>query len=308
MIYLILIGTFGAVFTGTMAAHQFIFGERIKLAQRVDEVVGAPNGAVSAREQELSAPLYQRAIKPLLSYLAGLLTRFIPAAREASLAQKMIEAGNPGKLAPREMLVIKYLLAAGGAALFWSLAGQINITTAQCILLAVAGVPLGWMLPDFFLKSRAQKRKDDVEKNLPDVLDLLTVSVEAGLGFDGALMKVVEKSKGVLADEFLQVLQEAKMGKPRREALRDMAERLAVDDLSNFAGSVILADKLGISIGNVLRLQSEQMRQKRRQRAEEKAMKAPVKMLLPMVFFIFPAIFIVLLGPAVINIAKTFLM
>ncbi len=306
MIYLSLLGVFGVVLTGTITSYRLIFGERIKMAERVDQVVGNQNEPVSAREEELSAPLYQRAIKPFLAQLAGLLTRFVPAAREASLAQKMTEAGNPGNLAPRELLVIKYLLAAGAGTLLWLLAGLANTSTAQGILLAAAGIPLGWIMPDIWLKSRAQRRKDEVEKNLPDVLDLLTVSVEAGLGFDGALMKVVEKFKGVLADEFLQVLQEAKMGKPRQEALRDMADRIAVDDLSNFVGSIILADKLGISMGNVLRLQSEQMRQKRRQRAEEKAMKAPVKMLLPMVMFIFPAIFIVLLGPAVINIIKAF--
>ncbi|MTI83673.1 MAG: type II secretion system F family protein [Firmicutes bacterium] len=306
MIYLSLLGVFGVVLTGTITSYRLIFGERIKMAERVDQVVGNQNEPVSAREEELSAPLYQRAIKPFLAQLAGLLTRFVPAAREASLAQKMTEAGNPGNLAPRELLVIKYLLAAGGGTLLWLLADLANTSTAQGILLAAAGIPLGWIMPDIWLKSRAQRRKDEVEKNLPDVLDLLTVSVEAGLGFDGALMKVVEKFKGVLADEFLQVLQEAKMGKPRQEALRDMADRVAVDDLSNFVGSIILADKLGISMGNVLRLQSEQMRQKRRQRAEEKAMKAPVKMLLPMVMFIFPAIFIVLLGPAVINIIKAF--
>lgn len=306
MIYLSLLGVFGVVLTGTITSYRLIFGERIKMAERVDQVVGNQNEPVSAREEELSAPLYQRAIKPFLAQLAGVLTRFVPAAREASLAQKMTEAGNPGNLAPRELLVIKYLMAVGGGTLLWLLAGLANTSTAQGILLAAAGIPLGWIMPDIWLKSRAQRRKDEVEKNLPDVLDLLTVSVEAGLGFDGALMKVVEKFKGVLADEFLQVLQEAKMGKPRQEALRDMADRVAVDDLSNFVGSIILADKLGISMGNVLRLQSEQMRQKRRQRAEEKAMKAPVKMLLPMVMFIFPAIFIVLLGPAVINIIKAF--
>jgi len=306
MIYLTLSGVFGAVLTLTIALHRLLFGERLKLVQRVDKVLGSNNEPVSAREQELSIPLYQRAVKPLLTQLAGLLTRFIPAAREASLARKMMEAGNPGNLAPRELLVVKYLLAVGGGTTLWLLAGLINFSTAQCILFAAVGIPIGWILPDIILKSRAQRRKDEVEKNLPDVLDLLTVSVEAGLGFDGALAKVVEKFKGVLADEFYQVLQEAQMGKPRREALRDMANRVAVDDLSNFVGSVILADKLGISIGNVLRLQSGQMRQKRRQRAEEKAMKAPVKMLLPMVLFIFPAIFIVLLGPAVINIIKAF--
>lgn len=305
MLYLIITGIFGAALAGTMAAHQIIFGKRISLARRVNEVVGSQH-AVSVREQELATPLYQRVIKPLFTRLVELLSRVVPATREDSMAQKLLEAGNPGKLAPREWIIVKYLLAAGGGAFFWLLAALMSLSSSQCTLLTAAGIPFGWLLPDIFLKSLAQKRKLNVEKNLPDVLDLLTVSVEAGLGFDGALMKVVEKSKGVLADEFRQVLQEIKMGKPRREALREMADRVAMDDLSNFVGSIILADKLGISIGNILRMQSKQMRQKRRQKAEEKAMKAPVKMLFPMVIFIFPTIFIVLLGPAAIKIVQAF--
>jgi len=151
-----------------------------------------------------------------------------------------------------------------------------------------------------------RQRKEQVCKELPEILDLLTVCIEAGLGFDGALKKVVEKSKGVLADELYIVLQEISMGKPRKNALRDMADRLAVDDFSNFVGSIIMAEQLGISIGNVMRLQARDVRQKRRQRVEEQAMKAPVKMLVPMVFFVFPAIFIVLLGPAIIQIMRVF--
>jgi len=168
------------------------------------------------------------------------------------------------------------------------------------------GCVAGWLLPDVVLSSKVRQRKEQVEKSLPDVLDLITVCVEAGLGFDAAMVKVVEKSKGVLADELSLVLQEIRMGKPRREALREMADRIAVDDLSNFVGSVIMADQLGISIGNVLRTQSKEARQKRRQRVEEAAMKAPVKMLIPMVIFIFPAVFIVLLGPAAIQIMRAF--
>jgi tight adherence protein C len=134
---------------------------------------------------------------------------------------------------------------------------------------------------------------------------LLTVSVEAGLGFDAALLKVIDKMPGPLADEFKTVLQEVKVGKIKKDALRDMAERVGMQDLTTFLGSVIQAEQFGVSIGNVLRIQSEQMRQKRRQRAQEKAMKAPVKMLIPMVFFIFPTIFSVLLGPIVIKVIST---
>jgi tight adherence protein C len=298
-------GVFGITIIGTLALHRIIFGERIRMARRVDEVMGAP-AAPAVREEELAAPLYQRVIRPAMATLAGKLIRYLPATREEALVKKMHEAGNPGSLAPRELLVIKYVLAMAIAVVLGVLTEMMGKTGIQVFLLALAGIPLGWMLPDLFLQSRARQRKEEVKKNLPDTLDLLTVSVEAGLGFDGALMKVVEKSRGVLADEFVQVLREVKMGKVRSEALRDMAERLNVNDLSNFVGSVILADRLGISIGNVLRVQSNQMRQKRRQRAEEKAMKAPVKMLIPMVLFIFPAIFVVLLGPAAIQIMKAF--
>lgn len=305
IVYIMLIGIFGFVLTSTLLAHQLIFGERIRMTKRLDAVVGSP-APTPIRQQELSAPLYQRAIKPALVGLSNMLVKYIPIAREAQLAQKLLEAGNPGNLAPREIMVIKYLSAAAVSCLLWFFAQSLDKNFIQCLLLALVGIPSGWLLPDMFLNSKSRQRKEDVEKALPDVLDLLTVSVEAGLGFDGALVKVVQKSNGVLADEFVQVLQEAKMGKPRREALRDMANRVAVDDLSNFVGSVILADQLGISIGNVLRLQSKDIRQKRRQRAEEKAMKAPVKMLIPMVMFIFPAIFVILLGPALIQISKAF--
>ena len=146
-----------------------------------------------------------------------------------------------------------------------------------------------------------------MRRSLPDVLDLLTISVEAGLGFDAAVLRVTEKLGGVLGEEFSRVLQETKMGKSRREALRDMAARVGVDDVSSFVNAVIQAEQLGVSIGSVLRLQSQAMRVKRRQRAEEAALQAPVKMLFPLIFFIFPGLFVVLLGPAVIQIMETLL-
>ena len=165
---------------------------------------------------------------------------------------------------------------------------------------------IGYIIPEQLLKSKWNGRRKAVIKNLPDALDLLTVSVEAGLSFDGALVKVVEKSDNVLANEFKKVISETQMGKSRREALRDMSERLNVEELSTFINSLIQADTLGVSISKVLRIQSQQMRQKKRQMIEEKAMKAPVKMLIPMVLFIFPTIFIVLLGPAAIQIMEVF--
>lgn len=161
---------------------------------------------------------------------------------------------------------------------------------------------IGNISPSFWLKSKIKQRKGEILRTLPDILDLVMVSVEAGLGFDAAMMKVVEKQKGILAEEFNLVLQEIKIGKPRREALRDMAKKNDVEDLSNVIASLVQADQLGISMGNVLRNQSAQIRLRRKQRVQEAAQKAPVKMMIPLVFFVFPSLFIVILGPAIINI------
>lgn len=288
----------------TLLVYNFSTRERREFEKRVTEVVG--QRPVSIREQELKAPLYKRVIKPSLQKISILLTRVLPAEKEVELTRKIMTAGVESKIAPRELLVVKYFAAAGGCFLLWLLGGLASKSMFQALVMSGAGLALGWLIPDFYLSKKGTARKQEIEKNLPDALDLLTVSVEAGLGFDGALAKVANKKKGVLSDEFMVALQEIKMGKPRAEALRDMSKRTDVDDLTSFTGSVILADQLGISIGNILRLQSEQIRQKRRQRAEEAAMKTPIKIIIPMVFFIFPAIFVVLLGPAAIQIAETF--
>lgn len=306
MLLVAVAGAFGLGVMVILSLYLALTDERTKLEQRVDRVVGAP-AALPAREEELKLSLYRRALRPAFSALAGKVIKVMPVAREETLAKKIRQAGNPGNLAPRELLVIKYVLTAGVAVLFSLLGGALGYTGTKLILVALVGLPVGWLLPDLLLQSKARQRKEDVEKKLPDMMDLLTVSVEAGLGFDGAMQKVAGQSRGVLADELTQVLREVRMGKARSEALREMADRLGVNDMSNFVGSIILAERLGISIGNVLRVQSNQMRQKRRQRAEEKAMQAPVKMLFPLVFFIFPTIMVVLLGPAVIQIMETFM-
>jgi tight adherence protein C len=296
---------FVAVTAGTLVMHQVIFGERIKMKKRVTAVIGVEK-PVPIRQQELSAPLYQRAIKPLLSQMSFIMTKALPVVQEETIYKKLVRAGNPGNLAPREFIVIKYLLAGITGLVLWYIFSLLGKSSIQNLVLGVLGLVIGWLLPDFIVTSNINRRKEEIEKQLPDVLDFLTVSVEAGLGFDGALMKVVEKFKGILADEFLLLLQEIKLGKLRREALREMADRIGVDDFSNFVGSLILADQLGVSIGNVLRLQAKDVRTKRRQRIEEMAMKAPIKMLFPLVFCIFPTLFVVLLGPAFLQIMKLF--
>jgi tight adherence protein C len=176
---------------------------------------------------------------------------------------------------------------------------------AKCLLMTGIAALFGFFLPTMLLSSRITRRQDLITKAMPDALDLLTVCVEAGLGYDQAMAKVCEKSENELSLGFERVIQEIRLGKLRREALRDMADRMDVADMTSFVAAIIQADQLGVSIGKVLRIQSEQMRIKRRQRAEKKAHEAPVKMLIPMVFLIFPSIYIVLLGPSAIQILKS---
>ena len=171
--------------------------------------------------------------------------------------------------------------------------------TQRLLFTGVMGL-LGYFLPVIWLGRRIRSRQAEIVKTLPDALDLLTISVEAGLPFDGAMQRVAEKWDNEISKAFRRLLTEMRMGKSRREALRDMADRMDVPDVTSFVAALIQADQLGISIAKILRIQSEQMRIKRRQRAEEKAQQAPIKMLIPMTFLIFPTILIVILGPAIL--------
>lgn len=303
---LLLLGfVFLAVLFIFLAIYQITFGSRLEMSRRVVEVVGQRRPTI--REKELSEPIMKRVFRPLLNSMVRIVSRMLPSEKEASLSKKIIMAGKPGGFGPREFTAIKLILAVCGPAAFILAEPLLNWNYGNWLAATATSALAGWFMPDIFLHKKISERKNEVEKTMPDVLDMITVSMEAGMGFDGAILKVVEKSKGVLASEFLIVLQECKMGKSRKDALRDMANRIDVDDFSTFAGSVIMADQLGIGIGNVLRLHSDQVRRRRRQRAEEKAMKAPVKMMIPMVTCIFPTIFVVLLGPAAISLYQTFL-
>lgn len=252
-------------------------------------------------EDELAKPFAQRILAPLKGDLATTLTKLTPRSMRILIERKLTMAGGFGKLSSAEFLTVMGFLAAALpviAGTLGVLAGAPGNKIIGFVLLAFLASQL---LPVLLLQHRIARRKRCIQKDLPDVLDLLTVSVEAGLGFDGALAKLAEKMKGALVDEFSRVLQEMRMGVARREAITAMGTRCDVPDLSLFTASLVQADQLGVSIGNVLRVQSAAMREKRRQRAEEKAMKAPIKMLLPLVLFIFPSLFVVLLGPAIIQ-------
>ncbi len=305
MKYLIFCFGFLSVFLFIYGIYISIYQERFAVTRRMQEIASSLRRKPQLND-ELSKPFVERVFRPLLLKMSAHIGKLTPARKKVSLHKKLVMAGNPGNLTPNEFVVIQYGCAIGFPAVVFLMALPLGWSPGTILVFMILACIAGIILPDYYLKMCAGRRREEVQDNLPDVLDLLTVSVEAGLGFDAALVKVVEKTKGVVSQEFNRVLQEIKMGKPRRDALRDLGNRSGVDDMVAFVGSIIQADQLGVSIGNVLRLQSEQMRQKRRQRAEEKAMKAPIKMLIPLILFIFPTIFIVVLGPAAIQIMDIF--
>lgn len=246
--------------------------------------------------------LKDRILRPLLYTLSHKLFKKFAKGKEGTV--KEFGSGKYKDWDEGEWKVIQFGLGILLCLLLFGLFTLLNASILTRFELAFMGGGIGYLFPRSWLKAQEKRRQHEIERSLPDVLDLLTVSVEAGLGFDAALLKVVEKKKGALAEEFFKVLQEIKMGRPRRDALRDLSNRNTVEDLSNVVASLVQADQLGISIGGVLRNQSQQIRQKHRQRAEEKAQKAPVKMMIPLVFFVFPSVFIVILGPGIIQIIE----
>ncbi|MDI3340169.1 MAG: type II secretion system F family protein [Sphaerobacter sp.] len=250
-------------------------------------------------ELELQQPFRDRVLTPLLRRLAGAVARFSPQHNTQRLRQMLTEAGNPAGLGPVEFTGLRVLLGGTFAGMFFLLFLLSGRGLTALVLFPLVTGMIGYLLPGIWLGSRIRRRKAEITRALPDAIDLLTISVEAGLGFDHALQRVVEKWDNELTREFGRMLSEIRMGHSRREAMRAMAQRVNVDDLNVFVSAVVQADQLGVSISQVLRVQSKQMRQRRRQRAEEQAHKAPVKMIFPMVFLIFPALYIVLLGPAV---------
>jgi tight adherence protein C len=262
--------------------------------------------AQTLEELELQAPLFDRTLRPLAGRLSGVGKRLTSQSKVGRTERNLAMAGNPGNLRTVDFLGLKVLLAgifAAGSVLL------LGVVFGNFVFGFVAGIGfalLGFVLPDFWLGRHISDRKKRILRAVPDTLDLLTISVKAGLGFDGALAKVVEKTEGPLAEEFRRVLAEVRMGKARRDALRDVVARTDVPALTNFIGAIIQAEQLGVAISKVLQIQSEQLRIERRQHAEELAAKAPIKMLFPLVGCIFPSMFIVILGPAIILIALNF--
>ena len=252
-------------------------------------------------EIELSMPFSERILAPMVRRASGFMVRFTPARTLESTRHKLDLAGNPNNWTPSEFFGVRAVACVAMGGLIFLVLSLANVDFLPRIGFTALFAVLGFMLPALWLGQKIRSRKNSVIRSLPDALDLLTICVEAGLGFDQAMQKVAEKWDDDLSRAFARVLHEIRLGKSRREALRDLASRLDVSDMTSFVAAVIQAEQLGVSIAKVLRIQSDQMRVRRRQRAEEKAHQAPVKMLFPMVFLIFPAIWIVLLGPALLQ-------
>jgi tight adherence protein C len=254
---------------------------------------------LTIEEIELQRPFSERVMRPAIERLGSMLSRSTPQKARQDLLNRLELAGRPGNLTPEDFaavrLVAATVLGALGVALGFLLGGGIYLAIALLV-----GVIFGYYLPVLWLKQKVDARKSEVQKGLPDALDLLVICVDAGLGFDAALARVTDKYKNALSDLLSKALREVSLGRPRLEALDEMGRNSGVEDLHNFIQAVIQSEQFGTGIGKILRIQADEMRRKRRQRAQERGAQATLKMMLPMVGCIFPTLWIVLLGPAVL--------
>jgi tight adherence protein C len=256
------------------------------------------------RDQEMLAPISERVFTPLLEGLTGVARRFTPAGFGEGVAAKLVLAGSPSNLNVDKILVMKLLGIV--SVILWA---PLVLGLGFSGFMAVVAIALLWgasfLYPDVLVNRKIDDRQKEISRKLPDILDLLVISVEAGLGFEQALDRTCTAVPGALSDEFRRMLHEIRIGSSRADALRAMADRTDVAELRAFILAMLQADTFGVSISRLLRAQADEMRIRRRLRAQELAQKAPVKMLFPLVFCIFPSIFVVILGPAFIQISRS---
>jgi tight adherence protein C len=264
---------------------------------------GGSDKPLTLEEVELSRPFSERFLRPMIERLGNSLSRSTPAKARQDLDNRLEMAGRPGNLTPADFGAVRLIAAAVVGAL--GLLLGILLTGTLYIVGGLAfGVIFGYYLPVLWLKQKVDARRTQIQKGLPDAMDLLVIAVDAGLGFDAALARVTDKYKNALSDMFAKVLREVSLGRPRLEAMDEMGRSSGVDDLHNFIQAIIQSEQFGTGIGKILRIQADEMRRKRRQRAQEKAAQATLKMMLPMVGCIFPTLWIVLLGPAALILMK----
>lgn len=306
LITLGLIAAFGAVllvgYVAVAAASQ-----RRSVYRSLQSMQNSQLSGADVRQQQLSVPAVRRVVLPALGGLSDRFRRFNPPAIVERLDQDLVYAGSPAGWDGQRFLVVKWLSAAGLAALSAISLPLLGVGVTRTLVVALVGAVVGYYLPEWMLRSRAGKRQKQIQLALPDALDLMSITVEAGLSFDAALDRVSREMGGPLGEELYRVVQEMRLGKGRGEALRDLAGRTTVDELKSFVMAMVQAEIFGISVAKVLHVQAGELRVKRRQRAEEKAQKLPVKIIFPLILCIFPALLVVLLGPAAISIYREFI-
>lgn len=280
-----------------------LFEPKFKVKKRIDVFVNIEKGNIT--EEEEGQSFIKNIMQELRNSVNEYLGKKISSKKEITLEKRLLQAGNPMGMAVLDFQALKLAFIIIIPLVFALYGKVLRIGFAGVLLLGFVGLFLAFIIPNFYLNLKIKQRYKQALKELPDFLDLLTVCLEAGLGFDGALNKVISKRSGVLSSEFHICIEEMRLGKTRKEGLTGIRERLSFDEMKSLINSILQAEKLGISIVQILRIKSREEREKRKQRAEEEAMKAPIKILFPLVIFIFPSIFTVLLGPAIIQLINT---
>ena len=297
---------FGAMLLAFIALQDFVL-ERRQVFKALRSVRAIELTPTDVRKRELAVPFYQRVLVPTLKGVGSIGRRFTPASVTERLRKELVYAGSPVGWDAERVLAMKLLGTAILAGLSFVVSRLGGLSPFRgLVLMGLLGV-VGYYLPEWILRSKSGARQKAMQRALPDALDLLSITVEAGLGFDAAVARVARQAGGPLGEEFHRVLQEMQIGKTRADALRDLADRTSIPELKSFVLAMVQADIFGISIAKVLAVQAREMRIKRRQRAEEQAQKVPVKIVFPLILCIFPSLFIVLLGPAMITIYQNIL-
>lgn len=302
---LTLIGTFfGILLVGVLV--DMLARERNRPVTLLQSQVGQVTDSVDLRQEELAGSSFERIVFPAARRLGRTIVRLTPFDLYSRIGEKLVLAGTPVGLDPERVVSFKILGGIVGIAGGVFVSSLLPIASLLKILFVIIVALIGYLVPSVQVSSRAASRQRMIQRQLPDVMDLLTISVEAGLGFDAALAQVTKNVPGPLAEEIGRLLQEMQIGVSRVDAFRHLSERTNVPELQSFVLSMIQADLFGVSIANVLRAQSRELRSKRRQRAEELAQKIPVKLLFPMIFLVLPALFIIVLGPGALKIYHQF--
>jgi tight adherence protein C len=305
MLVVIIITAFLAIVLAAVGYYRT--STRFAVEKRIEQIMVAD---AQTADEELAKPFVQRVLLPLGESVAKLFRGYTPAEVAERTQKKLVMAGLFPRVTAMQLMGLCWFSAAGCVVLTFLLlltlatrqGGNVRLNDPYNIFYLFTAAFGGYILPQFVLSKKARKRQEEILIALPYSIDILSISVEAGMGFDAAVGYTMRKIKGPLAEEFSKTLNEIRLGKPRLEALEDLGNRAGVEDLKTFITAVVHASRLGGSITHTLRIQADSIRLRRRQRAQEQAMKAPIKIVFPLVLFIFPTLFVVLLGPALINI------